>query len=113
MGGRDGGGLGEVVGQQVRPYLIPGRGGGGAQEGEQSAQPHPAASRPRVAAAAPPPRPPRPRSSSGAAAVRGQQPGKERRAAPPLSEGPVGWRLGGSVPAPCPTAPRFAASVPG
>lgn len=114
MGGRDGGGLGEVVGQQVRPYLIPGRGGGGAQEGEQSAQPHPAASRPRVAAAAPPPRPPRPRSSSGAAAVRGQQPGKERRAAPPPPRrGPRRLEVGGLRPRPVPHSPAFCSLCPG
>lgn len=100
--GDGGGGSGRGGGQQVRPYLIPGRGGGGAQEGEQPAQPHPAASRPRVAAAAPPPRPPRPRSSSGAAAVRGQQPGRERRAPPPL---PEPRRLGWGLPSP-PNAPQ-------
>lgn len=99
--GDGGGGSGRGGGQQVRPYLIPGRGGGGAQEGEQPAQPHPAASRPRVAAAAPPPRPPRPRSSSGAAAVRGQQPGRERRAPPP----PEPRRLGWGLPSP-PNAPQ-------
>lgn len=104
--GDGGGGSGRGGGQQVRPYLIPGRGGGGAQEGEQPAQPHPAASRPRVAAAAPPPRPPRPRSSSGAAAVRGQQPGRERRAPPPPRAPQVG--LGASIPAQCPAATGFA-----
>lgn len=104
--GDGGGGSGRGGGQQVRPYLIPGRGGGGAQEGEQPAQPHPAASRPRVAAAAPPPRPPRPRSSSGAAAVRGQQPGRERRAPPPLPQSPAGW-VGGFHPRPVPRSHGF------